>query len=494
MLSEMGAAALKAPIGIAGAVPGGVPGGPMGGIIGGGSGSGGGVGGGVYAAGGSWRWLSPGMGGVTGVVRDSSGTAIPNVLVTVLSNSGGGEFSARTDSSGRYRIANVPPGSATLTSSAPGFQNQTTALTVTAGRATDSDIMMSVGAATETVEMENAVEGQQSQVESTVGSREAGDLFEYDIKQAVTIAKNQSALVPILQGHVEAEKVTLWNEGTPEALRALWIDNTSGETLDSGSFNILEGGAFAGQGLIDTLHAGEKRLVSYAGDPGVQVRAEDESAQKPVSLVVINKGVMTTTRELRDTKTYHVSNSDSAPREVVIEHPVRDGWTLASAVKPDESSASFRRFKVPVGPHSGAELAVEEVHPESSEIALSNLDENFVELLTKQVRMTPAMNQAFRRVLDQKTIIAGLETQIGARQTEINSIETDQSRLRENMKALKGSPEERALVERYTRQLNSQEDRLATLHSEIARLQKQREEAGDQLDTILNEISLKETF
>ena len=108
--------------------------------------------------------------------------------------------------------------------------------------------------------------------------------------------------------------------------------------------------------------------------------------------------------------------------------------------------------------------------------------------------MTPAMSQALRRVLDQKAVIAGLETQIGAHQTEVNSIENDQQRLRENMKALKGSPEERALVERYTRQLNSQEDRLATLRNETAALQKQREEAGNQLDNILNEISLKETF
>ncbi|HXJ91426.1 MAG TPA: carboxypeptidase regulatory-like domain-containing protein [Terriglobia bacterium] len=496
------------PEGIIGGVPGGVPGGSMSGVIGGigrapaPGGIGSGVGGGVYDVGRNMQAFAklfrPGMGGVTGVVRDASGAAIPNVLVTLLGSSSGAAFSARSDSSGRYQIANAPPGPATLTASAPGFQSQAMGLAVSAGSGTESDIAMSVGGVAETVGIENAVpgaiEGQQSQVESSVGGREAWDLFEYDIKQSVTIAKNQSALVPILQGHVEAEKVTLWNEGSAEALRALWVNNTSGETLDSGSFNILEGGAFAGQGLLDTLHAGEKRLVSYAADPAVQVRVEADASQKPVSLVVINKGVMRTTHELRETKTYRISNSDVTLRDVVIEHPARDGWTLASQIKPDESSASFHRFKVNVGPHSGAKLVVEEVHPESSETALTNLDASFVELLTKQDRMTPAMSTAFRRVLDQKAVIAGLEAQIGARQTEVNSIENDQQRLRENMKALKGSPEERALVERYTHQLNSQEDRLATLHGETAALQKQREEAGNQLDNILNEISLKESF
>ncbi|PYV21196.1 MAG: hypothetical protein DMG24_20355 [Acidobacteria bacterium] len=105
-----------------------------------------------------------------------------------------------------------------------------------------------------------------------------GELFEYDVKQNVTIGKNQSALVPILQARIDAEKVTLWNEDSKEALRALWIMNASGETLDAGSFNVLESETFAGQGLLDPVHAGEKRLASYAADPAVRVRVEEDAA------------------------------------------------------------------------------------------------------------------------------------------------------------------------------------------------------------------------
>ena len=38
-----------------------------------------------------------------------------------------------------------------------------------------------------------------------------GDLFEYKLKEPVTIRKNQSALVPIVGAGVQAEKVSLWN-------------------------------------------------------------------------------------------------------------------------------------------------------------------------------------------------------------------------------------------------------------------------------------------
>jgi hypothetical protein len=40
--------------------------------------------------------------------------------------------------------------------------------------------------------------------------------------------------------------------------------------------------------------------------------------------------------------------------------------------------------------------------------------------------------------------------------------------MRENMKSLKGSPEEKALDQRYVTGLNQQEDRLAALNSELS--------------------------
>ena len=86
-----------------------------------------------------------------------------------------------------------------------------------------------------------AVTRQQAEAEA----KDLGDYFEYNLKQKITIGKNQSALVPILQSRIDAEKVTIWNENTREIRRALWITNSSGLTLDSGTFNILDSDTFA---------------------------------------------------------------------------------------------------------------------------------------------------------------------------------------------------------------------------------------------------------
>src|SRR5260370_265804 len=86
----------------------------------------------------------------------------------------------------------------------------------------------------------------------------------------------------------------------------------------------------------------------------------------------------------------------------------------------------------------------------------------------------PELEQALRKIIPQKNEIAGHDSQIQTRQTQITNITQDQQRLRENMKALKGSVEEKALVQRYTRELNSQEDKLQAVRTEIANLAAKR--------------------
>ncbi len=104
--------------------------------------------------------------------------------------------------------------------------------------------------------------------------------------------------------------------------------------------------------------------------------------------------------------------------------------------------------------------------------------------------ITPELQAAFRRVLDQKNKISDLQSQINLREKELKEINTDQARIRENMKALKGSAEEKALLQRYTKQLDLQEDRLTALHREIADLQTKRAEEQQKLEDMVQHISL----
>jgi hypothetical protein len=332
-------------------------------------------------------------------------------------------------------------------------------------------------------------------VEVAAESQDLGDYFEYNLKQSVTIGKNQSALVPILQSRIEADKVTLWTANSNQpALRALWIKNASGLTLDSGTFNIIDNGTFAGEGLLQTVHPDERRLLSYAADTAVRVSSQSDFKNQPVSRILLTKGLMYITREQRSKVTYSIRNSDTAARQVVIEHPVREGWKLTPEAKPEETSATHYRFRLGVDPGKTGELAVEEFHPERQQLLLTNLTDDQVQALVAENRVTPELKDAFRRVLDQKNKIAGLQAQTGIRQQELGAINQDQARIRENMKALKGSAEEKELVQRYTRQLNSQEDRLTALNKEIADLQGQQSQEQQKLDAMVQQIEVDQSF
>jgi hypothetical protein len=440
---------------------------------------------------------------VSGTVTDSSGAAVGGARVTVRSNSGLIR-TAVTDSNGSYNVGGIPDGPATITVQSPGFNTTRVRVSLRPNQANEADAQLNVGSVSETVEVEaqnlavpKALAGRnfdqfaQLQAAQVAQAQELGDYFEYNIKQAITIGKNQSALVPILQSRIEAEKVTLWTANSNQpALRALWMKNASGLTLDSGTFNIIDDGTFAGEGLIGTVHPSERRLLSYAADTAVRVTAQADSRDLPVSRVQILKGVMFLTREHRDKVKYTIRNSDTAARQVVIEHPVREGWKLANDDKPEETSASHYRFRVAVDPDKTRELTVEEAHQDVTRWLLTDITEHQVEVLAAENVMTPELQAAMRRVLEQKGQISRLQSETETRQKELSAINSDQARIRENMKALRGGAEEKALLVRYTRQLDSQEDRLNLLHKEITDLQQKQGQEQQKLEEMVQHITL----
>jgi hypothetical protein len=325
-------------------------------------------------------------------------------------------------------------------------------------------------------------------------SQELGDLFEYKLKDRITIRKNQSALVPILQSRIDAEKVSVWNPSDSSVLHALWVDNTSDLTLDGGSFNVLEGDAFAGEGLMGAIKPGEKRLLSYAADLGVLVDAKQKTDNQRVTKITIAHGTMTQSTQERQENTYTIRNRDTSTRTLVIEHPARPGWKLTDDEKPAESSASFHRFRLTVEPKKTTTLLVKEYRPILNSYALTNVTDSQIKFFLEQKMINPDVEKALRRIVAQKNDVAGLDGMIAGRRTQVTSISDDQQRVRENMKALKGSSEEKALVERYVRELNEQEDRVQSLRREISELQQKRDTAQITLNGMIEALQMEATL
>jgi hypothetical protein len=482
--------------------------------------------------------LTSGSGVVRGVVRDASGQPLPGVRVTV--RDGTREFSGVTNPRGEYMVE-APAAAYRIEFRLPGFQTMAyDGVALGGGVERQQDVRMQTGGAQETAIVEPQLQrplesgrvggrgtadaiSRQRLVEGGVPGGvvggvvgglpsasspppapvlefaaqaiDLGDLFEYRITEPVSLARNQSALVPIVSAGVEVEKVSLWSgrlrSGRP--LRALWLTNTSGLTLDGGSFSVVDEGAFAGEGLMEPLEPGERRLLSYAADLAVLVSAREDAPRGRLVRVRARDGIITQQSEERASWTYTLRNEDAAPRVVVIEHPIRSGWKLAQGITPAESSPTAHRFRVPVESRKEMSLDVSEVRLGESKVSLTDLSDDQIVAWRQAGIDAAALEQALRPILEKKGDVSRRERRLEQLDGGRQAIAADQQRVRENMKALRGSAEERQLLRRYTAQLNEQEDRLAAVEREIAAEKAGLDKARAELSTLIGALSFEFT-
>jgi len=313
------------------------------------------------------------------------------------------------------------------------------------------------------------------------------DFFEYALAAPVTIHKNESAMVPILQQEFPAEHVTLWSEKERTPLRAVWLENKSKLTLDSGSFSIFESGEFAGEGLLDPIHPGEKRLLSYAADQAVRVKVTNRESKRTLHHVqVLKGGVIVETHLDIVSVTYTANNSGDDQRDVLIEHPRRNnGWSLDGDLKAAESSPNLYRFRLPVAAHDEASIEVREHGPENTEVFL-NANHDQTAYLLDLVKRVPDALDKLKPVIDAYAALAELGRKIDDSKKTEETAAADEARDRDNLTALKGND----AAKRFVDELNRAEDLLQATRKQTSDLEQQKQAAVDKLNNLIAGLSI----
>jgi hypothetical protein len=108
-------------------------------------------------------------GTVVGVISDSSGAVIPGVTISLADAETGVKLNSVTNASGSYVIANVPPGTYSVTATKSGFSTtKTDHQTVAVGTQLTISLTLAAGGGTETVEVQ-ATGAELQTLNSTVG-------------------------------------------------------------------------------------------------------------------------------------------------------------------------------------------------------------------------------------------------------------------------------------------------------------------------------------
>ena len=124
--------------------------------------------------------------------------------------------------------------------------------------------------------------------------RNMGDLFAYNIRRPVTVPAGQSAMLPFYAGELAARRLLIYDEdhGSQHPLNAVEMHNETAGAFDGGAITVFDGGGYAGEAIMDTLKAGDKRLVSYAVDLGVRITSRFRSESQTLRELHANDGVL----------------------------------------------------------------------------------------------------------------------------------------------------------------------------------------------------------
>lgn len=327
-----------------------------------------------------------------------------------------------------------------------------------------------------------------STIAAPAAARELGELFEYRMPAAVTIRKNESAMLPFLQDKITARRLLIYSDqSSAHPLNAAEITNSAGKTLDGGPVTVFDAGSYAGEALMETLKAGDKRLLSYAVDLGTRITAQFDSKADLVREIHMKRGILTTRTAAVETKTYTIRNVDQKNKTLIVEHPARAGYTLLER-KPLEKTATAYRFEVKLPPGATEKFPVAEERVYETSFAVSNLTPDVLVTYVQNKNLSDTARKQLTDIVERKRRIADADAEIHRVQAQLTTMERDQERIRQNIASLNRVSGQQEQVQKYARQLADQESQIAALRDRQSELERNRAALQSELNSLIEKM------
>jgi hypothetical protein len=309
-------------------------------------------------------------------------------------------------------------------------------------------------------------------VQSVAMASSLGDYYQYVVDRPVDLARQKSALLPIVNKDVEGKRVSIYNPAVQakHPLLGLKFKNTTGMPLTQGPITVFEGSVYAGDTRVLDLQPDEERLVSYAIDLGTEVSVKPGTNTARITSVKAVKGIVTTHTVVREERVYDVSNRSTTDRTLLIEHPNRkgQGFAFIGDHKPAEEAADVFRFEVPVAAKKDLSYTVTEERPVDQSVQLTNNADDQIRYFINLKEAPQSLKAKLQEALKVKAGWDKARQEIQAVNARVQAITTDQKRLREN---LRETPKESPLFQRYLKTLEEQEKEMDDLSAKLKTLQ-----------------------
>jgi hypothetical protein len=443
-----------------------------------------------------------GTGSIRGRVTDMTGAAIPNTEVIARRGASGRPYRAVTCTYGEYVLSGLPAGEYELSGYSPGFKRAVRrGIQVGNYRQTPADFSLDLGNLTETVTVEAEFgsgtglgggsirlpgRSLQTTFSSTAEGLKLGDFFQYRLENPITVKKGSSAMVPFSRVRLAVRGLVVFDEsqGSQHPLHAIRITNSSGQTLDGGAVTVFDEGGYAGDALVETINAGDERIISYAVDLGTRISTAFDGESRLQRKFQIKIGIMTTQRIDSQVKTFTIYNVDGQPKTVVIEHPVRDDYPVIGS-EPVEKTADLYRFEVAALPRETVKYAIREERLQSESLELSDLDFDDLKLQIDNQELDPAGRAALQRIANMHQLIDKQGEEEKRIREHADELIRDQTRLRQNIETLNAVTGQAQRVQEYASRLAQIDDEIAQSRRRQMESQARSEELDQQLEKLI---------
>jgi hypothetical protein len=327
-------------------------------------------------------------------------------------------------------------------------------------------------------------------VQNSATASKLGDTFQYGIKHPVSLARQKSALLPIVGEDIEGTRVSIYNPGVQgkHPLLGFRFKNTTKATLPQGPVTVIHQSVYAGDARIQDVSAGDERLLAYAIDLGTEVIPQTGPGSSRITSVKAVKGVVHITRRQREEKVYKISNKGDNDRTLLIEHPNRTNqqFKLVDTAKPVEETAALWRFETKVAAKQSAEFKVMEERDQGEQLFISNSPDDTIRYVINLSESSAKLKEQLKEALKKKGEWDVVRRDLAQVQQDLARINADQDRIRKN---LRETPEAAEVYKKYLKKLDDQEKELDGLTDKQKKLMADEFKARKGYEDFLGNLS-----
>jgi len=310
----------------------------------------------------------------------------------------------------------------------------------------------------------------------------------FTVSEPVTLQRGQSAMIPIVNGRFAAELVRSFDPRRDDVnpRLAFAFENDVDVRLPEGPLTIYDGDRYVGDAVLPVTPAGAERTVPYARDLGLVITSDQDQSPQELRTVRIAGGTLVAERRERLQTRYSLERDGGTARSsgttsgalpsVRISHPRRRGWDVTSP-RPQETTPDTAIITL-----SSSSTTVIEERVLEQRYTLTEMDPELLVEFSSNRLLPPRVRRVLQNIVDLREQLNTFRTERRELEERRDEIFRDQQRIRGNMENL---DRDSALYRRYVSQLDSQENDLRFIRSDLEDAREEEEQAQEALTAYL---------